>query len=280
VPEKDLQRVLRGQQQLARALTTDEESLKDLVTNLNVTAGALAREDVALEASIPALRDVLRVGYPALGSLNSALPPLRAFAREALPGVRSSDPTLAAAVPFMRQLRGLVSPGELRGAARELSRRIPALVRLNTTLVPVLEEGRALSACTNDVLVPFIQSRIPGVQGEPENSDQQVRFQIQRGFVGLSGESRLSDGNSPFFHTSGVPNPLQVQPAPPIDIDQPPPRRPDVPCETQEPPNLAAPGGLITSFSSATPRQTSFDTDELMKAARLMKRLAREERGR
>ena len=35
-------------------------SLKDLVTNLNITAGALASEDVALQASMPALRDTLR----------------------------------------------------------------------------------------------------------------------------------------------------------------------------------------------------------------------------
>jgi phospholipid/cholesterol/gamma-HCH transport system substrate-binding protein len=90
-PDRDLQRVLKGQQQTFAALVKDERSLKDLVTNFNVTAAALAREDVALAASIPALRDTLRIGQPALGSLNAALPHLRAFAHDALPGVRSSD---------------------------------------------------------------------------------------------------------------------------------------------------------------------------------------------
>jgi virulence factor Mce-like protein len=274
-PAKDIQRVLRGQGELAAALVTDEQALKDLVVNFDLTAAALAREDVALGASIPALRNVLRVGQPALGSLNSALPSLRAFAREALPGVRSSGPTLEVSLPFMRQLRGLVSASELRGAARELRLRLPALVRLNSTGVPLLEEARALSACTNEVLVPFVQSRIPDVQGEPDNTDQQVRHQIQRSFVGLAGESRLHDANSPFFHTSGVPNPTSVQPAPPPNITQPPPRRPDVPCETQEPPNLAAPGGPVATFSSRKQTQTSFDTKELMRAAELMKRYER-----
>jgi virulence factor Mce-like protein len=279
-PAKDIQRVLRGQGELAAALVTDERALKDLVTNFDVTAAALAREDSALAASIPALRDVLRVGRPALGSLNDALPSLRAFAREALPGVRSSGPTLDASVPFMRQLRGLVSKPELRSAAAELRRRLPALVRLNSTAVPLLEQARALSACTNKVLVPFVQSRIPDVAGEPGNSDQQVRHQIQRSFVGLSGESRIYDANSPFFHTSGVPNPTSVQPAPPPVVDQPPPRRPDVPCETQDPPNLAAPGGPSATFSSSAQTQTSFDAKALMRAGELMKRYERRRGGR
>ena len=89
-PTRDIQRLLRGQQKTFAALVEDEQALKDLVTNFNITAGAFAREDVALEASIPALRDLLRTGSPALASLNGALPSLRAFAVDALPGVRSS----------------------------------------------------------------------------------------------------------------------------------------------------------------------------------------------
>ena len=87
-PTQDLQRVLRGQRRLSAALSENPEALKELVTDLNTTAGALASQDTALEASVPALRDTLRVGYPALGALNAALPTLRAFSREALPGVR------------------------------------------------------------------------------------------------------------------------------------------------------------------------------------------------
>ncbi|MEJ7715091.1 MAG: hypothetical protein WKF40_05035 [Thermoleophilaceae bacterium] len=44
-PTKDLQRVLNGQQETFAALVRDEESLKDLVTNLRVTAGKFASED-------------------------------------------------------------------------------------------------------------------------------------------------------------------------------------------------------------------------------------------
>ena len=73
-PRRDQRRVLRGQQRTLSALASDPEALKELVTDLDTTAGALAREDVALEQSVPALRDTLRTAMPALASVNAALP--------------------------------------------------------------------------------------------------------------------------------------------------------------------------------------------------------------
>jgi phospholipid/cholesterol/gamma-HCH transport system substrate-binding protein len=246
--DRDLQRVLRGQQQTFAALVDDERALKDLITNFNVTAGALAREDAALAASIPALRDTLRTAQPALASLNAALPSLRAFSRDALPGVRSSDETLDAALPFITQARLLMSERELRGTARVLRQTIPDVVDFNQVSIPFLEESRALSACTNEVLVPFMDLEIPNPD-EPENTGQRVGHQLQRGFPGLAGESRLSDGNNQFFHAGAEPPGERVRPGPPPDGgSMAMPHRPDVPCELQELPNLHAPGGPILSF--------------------------------
>src|SRR5215204_3203477 len=259
-PNHDLQRVLRGQQKTFAAIVKDERSLKELVTNFNVAAGAFAREDTALAASIPTLRNILRVGHPALESLDSALPSLRAFARDALPGVRSSDETLAASLPFITQARLLMSERELRGTARVLRQTIPDVVAFNRTSVPFLRENRALSACTNNVLVPFMHLKIPNPETgkEAENSDQEVRAQLQRGFPGLSGESRLSDGNNQFFHAGVSPPGDRVRPGPPPDGgSMPMPHRPDLPCETQELPNMHAPGGPIPAFPilDSTPGQ-------------------------
>jgi phospholipid/cholesterol/gamma-HCH transport system substrate-binding protein len=259
-PDRDLQRVLKGQQKTFAALVSNERALKDLVTNFNVTAAAFAREDVALAEAIPALRDTLKIGYPALGSLDAALPHLRAFAHDALPGTRSSDPTLAASLPFITQARALMSEDELRGAARILRQTIPDLVGFDRTSVPFLRESRALSACTNNVLVPFMGLKIPNPESgkEAENSDQPVRAQLQRGFPGLSGESRLSDGNNQYFHAGVTPPGNRVRPGPPPDGGSMPiPHRPDIPCETQELPNLHAPGGPIPAFPvlDSTPGQ-------------------------
>jgi phospholipid/cholesterol/gamma-HCH transport system substrate-binding protein len=259
-PDHDIQRLLKGQQKTFAALVKDENALKGLVTNFNVTAAAFAREDVALAESVPALRDTLKIGYPALGSLDAALPSLRAFAHDALPGVKSSDPTLAASMPFITQARLLMSENELRGTARVLRQTIPDLVKFDQTSVPFLRESRALSACTNNVLVPFMGLKIPNPEtgNEAENSDQPVRAQLQRGMPGLSGESRLSDGNNQFFHAGAVPPGNRVRPGPPPDGgSMPMPHRPDIPCETQELPNMHAPGGPIPAFpiTDSTPGQ-------------------------
>ncbi len=144
-PNRDLQRVLRGQQRVAAALSVDPGALQGLVTNVNTTAGALAREDVALQASIPALRDLLRRGYPALASLNRALPTLRRFAVEALPGVRSTPRTIDASIPLLRQLRKLFTKSELRGLTRQTRAQIPRLVALNRRSAAAARRGaRAL----------------------------------------------------------------------------------------------------------------------------------------
>jgi virulence factor Mce-like protein len=252
-PDRDIQRVLRGQARTFGALSSDKAALQGLVSNLNTTTGALAREDVALEASIPALRDTLEAALPSFASLNDALPTLRSFARDALPGVRSSDETLEAGVPFIQQLSALMGRTELRSAAAALRRQIPALVDLTEESVPLLEQSRALSACTNNVLVPFTDLRIPNPD-EPENDNQKPLLQAGRGFVGLSGESRLSDGTNQFFHAGLVFPGTSVRPGPPPDGgDTPPPHRPDVPCETQELPNLHASGGPAVAFPPTEP---------------------------
>jgi phospholipid/cholesterol/gamma-HCH transport system substrate-binding protein len=252
-PEEDLQRLMRGQQRVAEALADDPEALRELVTDLNTTAGALASQDSALAAAVPALRDTLRAGQPALAELNAALPTLRVFSREALPGVRSSVAALDAAMPWIGQARQLVQEDELKGLAADLRQAVPSLVRLNRRLIPFLQQTRALSSCTNRVLVPFVEDEIPSI--EEGNSGHSVREQINRSFVGLAGESRNHDANTPLFHIQGVaPMKLtagRIEPAAPPDPTTPPPHRPDVPCETQEPPNLAAPAG-----SALDPRYT------------------------
>jgi phospholipid/cholesterol/gamma-HCH transport system substrate-binding protein len=259
-PRRDLRRVLRGQTRVFGALADNPAALRGLVADLNTTAGALAREDSALAASVPALRDTLRVGYPALGALDDALPTLRAFSIEALPGVRSSVPTLDAAIPWIVQARGLVSEDELKGLAADLRQAVPSLVKLNDRLVPALRQLRGLSSCTNSVLVPFAESSIPSV--EAGNSGQAARLQILRSFVGLAGESRNNDANTPVFHIQGVsPTNLtagRIEPAAPHQPNTPPTHRPDVACETQAPPNLRAPSGsaldpAYTDYTKVTP---------------------------
>ena len=160
-PTQDIQRLLRGTAKLNGALSEDEEALKGVVTNLGATAGALASEDEALAAAVPALRDVLRASRPALTALDATLPPLRALATEATPSVRRTEPLLDAALPFTRQLSALAGPTELRATTRALRVNTPPIDRLLRASVPLFEEGRAASRCTEKVLVPFVNQDFP-----------------------------------------------------------------------------------------------------------------------
>jgi hypothetical protein len=137
---------------------------------------------------------------------------------------------------------------------------IPALARLNQSTIPFLNEGRALSACQNNVVLPFAKTPIPDPDF-PQNSGQPFYKQGPRGFVGLAGESRLVDADTPMFHaqlnagtntilnfndqgqgvfaqSAGVPQGVR-----PIRPNARPMFHPDIPCETQQPPNMNAPGG-------------------------------------
>ena len=256
-PGEDVQNGLRGTGRVAGALVEDEGALKGLVTDLALTTGALAREDRALEAAIPALRDTLRAAGPALSSVNAAFPTVRQVAAEARPGVRVLGPVTTAARPALAQVRALLRRSELQGTARVLRRRAPDLFALLDRSVGVFEQGRAAAACTSEVLVPFINTDFPDPDF-PANSGT-VNQKLQRTFVGLAGESRLTDANQSYFHTSFVDPGTAVRPAPPPDGGvNPPPRRPDLPCENQEKPNLSAPGANVSPEGTLTPLPAGF----------------------
>ena len=272
IEKGDLQRVLKGQGKVFGALARDEEALKLLVTSLNRLAAAFAREDDNLEATIPALRDVLRDGRPALASLNEAFPTLRAFAREALPAARSSSATLDVQIPFITQLRRLVSRAELRGLVADLRPTVPDLARLNRNQTESLEQTRLLASCQSNVLLPFSKTPIPDPDF-PAHSGEPFYEESPRAFVGLSGESRMHDANSPLFRVLGggggstlsvqsnetgeqlyAQTDLPIEGVRPIKPAKRPVFRPNIPCETQEPPDMNAasgPGG-----DSVTPTPT------------------------
>jgi phospholipid/cholesterol/gamma-HCH transport system substrate-binding protein len=273
----DLSKLVYGQAKTFRALSADEQALGGLVTNLNTTFAAFASQDQSLRAAIPALDNVLRVGSPALESLNNALPTLRAFAREALPATKSSLPTINASMPFVTQARLLVRPQELRGLAADLRPTIPALAKLNANTVPFLEESRALSACTSNVLAPLANKPIPDPIFNIPNST--FLHDANHGFVGLAGESRINDGNTPLFHVQQGGGPFSVvqtnadlgktvsfggldfkpEGTMPAKPDHRPVFRPGTPCETQQVADLNAPVGAAEALARPNPQVTAAD---------------------
>ena len=287
----DLTRLFKGQARVFGALSSNEDALKSLVVDLNDTISGFARQEDNLRAAIPELRDVLREGRPALAALDRALPQLRGFARDALPGVRSSLPTLNAQIPFIKQARKLVSQRELKGLAADLRPTIPALARLNTRARRTLAQQRLFASCQNNVLLPFAKTPIPDPDF-PWHTNQPWFKESTRAFVGLAGESRMSDANSSFFHVlaGGGPTTLGVtgeageevfaqSPVPlegirPVRPNKRPVFRPGVPCETQEPPDMNAPSGQSEPVIDVSSKKVKRSPREERQKKRAFARLA------
>jgi ABC-type transporter Mla subunit MlaD len=261
--EGDLGGMIKGLDRVVRGLGRNEITLQDLVTDLRVFSGSFAAEDAALGRAVERLPGVLRAAEPALANLNASFPPLRAFAREALPGVRSTPETLEVATPFISQLRRLVSEQELRGLVNDLRPAIPELANLSSETVPFLEEGRALASCFNEVIIPWSNDSVEAVDPAglyPHDAAGRVFEETGYVLTGLTGIGRNGDANGQwgrvlgqsgtnlitFPGAGGEPGEFALSPFPILGA------MPgkgssaktrftaENPCERQEPPNLQA----------------------------------------
>ena len=247
--EHDLSGYVRGAGRVAEGLDRNAEQLQSLIGDLRTTAGAFASKDVALRDALGELPRTLRAAQPALAAVNDALPSLRRFTADLRPGVRNAGPSLDAQVPFLRELRGLVSAGELRGLTDDLRPTVPALAALNKATIPLLEQVRAASSCQNQVILPWSVDKI---EDREFPAIGPVYQEQTKPLIGLAGESRTFDANGQWFRVAlnaaqyGTPvgdGQVMLTDRPILGANPPkpekrPPLRPDVPCETQERPDL------------------------------------------
>ena len=265
--EHDLSGYIKGAGATAAALDRNPGQLKSLITDFNTTANAFAVEEDNLRSAIGELPRTLRAAMPALLALNDAFPPLRAFATELRPGVRSSGPTIDASLPFIRELRGLVSEAELRGLARDLRPSVVSLARLSRQSIPLSRQGRLLASCQNETFLPWTRDK---VQDEEFPAQGPVYEEAPKPLPGLAGESRSGDANGQWFRVLASGGTNLVTPSPgmfavtslPILGANPPkpqgrpPLNKDVACETQQTPDLR-------SKAAAPPPQQQIDITSL-----------------
>jgi phospholipid/cholesterol/gamma-HCH transport system substrate-binding protein len=274
---------------VVRALNRNQTDLQGLISNLNTVSGDFAAHQASLRTAIRELPLALEAGRPALFKLNRALPILRAFSIEALPGVKSANKALDYANPWIGQLRQLISENELRGLVDDLRPTIPDLAALSKASLPFLEETRALSSCFNGVVIPWSVTPIPNTDSDPPAAE--VYKETAYGFTGVAGESRSGDANGQEFRVLGggglntlalfptpdLPAPLTgfglipfadstvgVQPS--IQSSAKTPFHPDDPCENQEPPDLhsdAVEGPEIDTTSASQASLMSPEQTEL-----------------
>jgi phospholipid/cholesterol/gamma-HCH transport system substrate-binding protein len=284
----DLSGYIKSSGAVAAALDRFPVQLKSLVADLNTTAHAFAVRDTQLEAAINELPRTLAAGLPALRELNDSFPSVRRFVRNWRPATRSSGPAIDATLPLARQLRGLVSKPELRGLVADLRPTVPNLARLNKTTVPLYDQVSLLGNCQNDVILPWSHDKIVDAAFPAQGP---VYEEAPKGLTGLSGESRSGDANGQWFRvllTGGqyaYPTPnhqflFNGQPIeganPPISQDRPP-LKPDVPCETQQPPDLRTipgppPAGGRRLEPSSSPEAVAFRQKAMQDAVKWLRK--------
>jgi phospholipid/cholesterol/gamma-HCH transport system substrate-binding protein len=252
----DLSKLISGQQRIFAALSSNEEQLKDLVSNFNVTMRALALEEANLRQTIRLLPRVLDAARPALDRLNEAFPSTRAWALEMIPGVRETPATIDAAFPWIEQTRALLQPSELQGLVNELRPAVDDFAEFTDGQVEFLPVLDLFNRCQLEVVLPTNETRI---EDGPLSTGLRNYEEFFQTMVGLSGESAGFDGNGSYtrFQSAGGGYRVNTPPvgsfregllasaaAPPLGTrparGPKAPYRRDAACHTQRPPDLNA----------------------------------------
>jgi hypothetical protein len=178
-------------------------------------------------------------------------------------------------MPALAQLRGLMSREELRGLVARLRPTVPALARLARGNIELFTQQRAFSSCFNEVIIPWSNTTVepididdvivPGPDAPtglyPLEVGGRTFEETAYGFTGSASESRSGDamgqhlrvlggGGTNLIRFEGTSPTNEVFGLTPFPVLGAIPRlhgdsrktefRPDVACETQEPPNLEA----------------------------------------
>jgi len=275
----DLSGYIRGAGITAQALDNSPPALQNLITDFNVTARAFAVQQDNLSNTVAELPRTLHAARPALLALNNAFPPLRRLIVDLRPATRSSLPAINASLPFVAQARKLVSQPELRGLVADLKPTVPALAALNAASVPLYQEVRAASSCQNQVILPWSQNELVDPNFPTRQGDGTTQLKVYQESVrylpGIASESRTGDANQQWFRVlpgnganiynlTGLPagaggvfgaTDLQFQGVKPGKLNRPP-LKPNVPCETQVAPSLAATQQAPPAKVMTTPNHT------------------------
>jgi phospholipid/cholesterol/gamma-HCH transport system substrate-binding protein len=195
----DLSKLVGGLAKVTTALSTNEEQLKDLITNWNRFFAIFADEEQNVNRSIKLLAPTIEHAHSSLRSLNAALPDLAGFARDIVPGVKETQPTIAAATPWIAQAQRLFARNELGGLLNSLRPAINSLAIVTDTSFDLLNETNLFSQCQSKVFIPSGNV----VLNEGNLSSGVPNFkEFWYTVVGLAGESQGFDGAGSYTRTA------------------------------------------------------------------------------
>lgn len=266
----DLRGLIAATGRVFGELASRESDLRDLITNFNITTGAFASESQSLEATLSQLAPLATDAQGQLAEINKSFPPLRAFARALIPGVKELPATIRAGNPWLIQARALLQPQELGGIAHDLRVATPELAAGTYNLTGMLTQLGLTSRCVTDVLDPTGDVVINDAFSTGATNFKELFY----GLAAQAGEGANFDGNGSFLRIQPAGGQLQVStPVPgglpgipgvsggdnvlygntvtppigtqPLKPSSKPPVKTNVACHTQDVPDLNGPLGGI-----------------------------------
>jgi len=259
----DLSKLIASIGTVTAALNVHEQDLSELIPNFNKFFASLASNSTHLTQLVSELPGTLRSIDQGLAGLDESFPPTRAFAHDILPGVRNTNVTVAAALPWIEQLQLSLAPQELGGVAEGLAASVPSLARLISEQTPLFKQTEAFNKCMTNVIFPAGNTKLQ--DGSSTTGVEDYR-EFWYGLVGLASIGQNFTGNGPTVRflvgnsgqtlksqpvsvlgtnfkgkqllTHSPLQPLGTRPAYPAEE---PPYEPLVPCATQALPNFNGP---------------------------------------
>jgi ABC-type transporter Mla subunit MlaD len=192
----DLSRLIASAGRVSAALDRDEPTLQDLITNFNSTMAATASQAPALTRAIQLLGPALTNAHTAFLDLDRALPATRAFARELIPGVRATPATIAAARPWLTQMKPFLSASELGGLTKQLAPATADLATLTARTPALVKQLDLLDRCITKTIIPTGNVK---VDDGAFTSGVENYKEFWYAMVGLAGEGQNFDGNGQFL---------------------------------------------------------------------------------
>jgi phospholipid/cholesterol/gamma-HCH transport system substrate-binding protein len=259
----DLSRLVASIDKVTAALNVHEQDLSELLPNFNSFFAALAEQAASVKTLVAELPATLTGVDQGLAGLDASFPPTRAFAHDILPGIRNTNRTVAATLPWIEQVQASLAPEELGGVAEGLKTSVPSLARVQSEQTPLYKQTEEFNKCMTRVIYPAGNTKIQdgssttGVEDYKEFWYSLVGLDsVGQGFTGNGPSVRFLVGNSgqtleslpsslagtklkgaKLLGRSPLP-PEGTRPAFPAEE---PPYEPLVPCDTQALPNFNGP---------------------------------------
>src|SRR5271165_6717602 len=133
----DISKLISGIGKVTAALNVHEQQLGELIVNFNTFFHAFAQQAQPLQRTVAELPSSLRSIDRGFSALEASYGPTQAFATEILPGVRQTNATVAASLPWIEQVQASLAPSELGGVASGLQTSIPSIAQLTAEQTPL-----------------------------------------------------------------------------------------------------------------------------------------------